>query len=296
MTKKIRTGLQSSDGLFMVPALVINFSVILIPAIATVLLSFTEWNGLGIPTFNGIHNFIELFHERNFYTAITNNIKWTIFFLLVPIMISLVIAVILLFVNRGRTALQSIFFIPNIISPVVICAIFGSMILHPRSGILGYINHLGIFSTNLVNPLTQIGQSIWTCMFIDCWHWWGFLAVIFLAAMRQVDESIIEASEIDGAGFWRKFFSIIIPSIKSNIMFMMLMTIIWSFLTFDYIWILTGGGPANSSEMLSTLSYRASFYTHEVGKGSAISLIMSLLAGIVIVFYVRMQLQEEDAV
>ena len=278
----------------MVPALMINFSVILIPAIVTVLLSFTEWNGLGTPKFNGLHNFVVLFHEQDFYTAIVNNIKWTIFFLIVPIMISLVIAVILLFVNRGRTVLQSIFFIPNIISPVVICSIFRAMILHPRSGILGYINHLGLFSVNLVNPLTKIGQSIWTCMFIDCWHWWGFLAVIFLAAMRQVDESIIEASEIDGAGFWRKFFSIIIPSIKSNIMFMMLMTIIWSFLAFDYVWILTGGGPANSSEMLSTLSYRASFYTHEVGKGSAISLIMSLLAGVVIVFYVHMQLQEED--
>ncbi len=279
--------------IFILPALAINIMVILVPAFATILLSFTEWNGLGTPSFNGLNNFIQLFHNPNFYTAVKNNIKWTIFFLIVPIFISLIIAVILLFMKKGKTLCQSIFFIPNIISPVVICSIFSSMIFHPRSGILGYINGLGILGHNLVNPLTQTATSIWACMAVDCWHWWGFLAVIFLAAMRQVDESIIEAAEIDGAGFWRKFISVILPSIRSNILFMMLMTIIWSFLSFDYIWILTGGGPANSSEMLSTLSYRSSFYTHEIGLGSASALIMSLLAGIVIVFYVRMQVKED---
>jgi raffinose/stachyose/melibiose transport system permease protein len=74
---------------------------------------------------------------------------------------------------------------------------------------------------------------------------------------------------------------------------MVLMTIIWTFLTFDYIWILTGGGPANSSEMLSTLAYRMSFYTHEIGRGAAASQTMSFLAGIVILEYVLMQIREE---
>lgn len=281
-----------SGFVFVLPALLINVIIILVPAVATVYFSFTEWNGLGTPKFNGIDNFISLFHNESLFVAIKNNIKWTIFFLIVPIAIALFIAVILLFRKRGRTALQSIFFIPNIISPVVICAIFSSMILHPRSGILGWINNLGILSEKLVNPLTQQATSIWACMAVDCWHWWGFLAVVFLAAMRQVDDSLIEAAEIDGAGFFRKFISVIIPSIRSNILFMMLMTIIWSFLSFDYIWILTGGGPGNSSEMLSTLSYRYSFYTHDIRLGSATALIMSFLAGIVIVFYVRMQVKE----
>ena len=281
-----------SGFVFVLPALLINVIIILVPAVATVYFSFTEWNGLGTPKFNGIDNFISLFHNESLFVAIKNNIKWTIFFLIVPIAIALFIAVILLFRKRGRTALQSIFFIPNIISPVVICAIFSSMILHPRSGILGWINNLGILSEKLVNPLTQQATSIWACMAVDCWHWWGFLAVVFLAAMRQVDDSLIEAAEIDGAGFFRKFISVIIPSIRSNILFMMLMTIIWSFLSFDYIWILTGGGPGNSSEMLSTLSYRYSFYTHDIGLGSATSLLMRFLAGIVIVFYVRIQVME----
>jgi raffinose/stachyose/melibiose transport system permease protein len=130
-------------------------------------------------------------------------------------------------------------------------------------------------------------------MFVDNWHYWGFLTVIFLAAMRQVDENMIEAAEIDGAGFLRKMLFVILPSIRSNILFMVLMTIIWTFLTFDYIWILTGGGPANSSEMLSTLAYRLSFYSHEIGRGAAASLTMSILAGMVILIYVLLQIKED---
>lgn len=285
---------NTSLVVFALPALIINAVIILIPAVTTVLLSFFDWNGLGTPVFNGITNFRRVFSDSNFYTAILNNIKWTCFFLTVPILMSLVMAVVLLFKVKGRNTLQTIFFIPNIISPVIICSVFSAMIFHPRSGILGYINSQNILPFALSNPLTSTKWSIWACMLVDNWHWWGFLTVVFLAAMRQVDESLIEAAEIDGAGFWRQLISVILPSIKGNVMFMILMSIIWSLLTFDYIWILTSGGPANSSEMLSTFSYRASFYTHDIGIGSASSLIMSLLAGIVIVFYVRMQLQEED--
>ena len=285
-----------TDWLFMLPSLLINALIIFIPALITIVLSFTKWNGLGFPQFDGLNNFKTVFTTPSFYTAPLNNIKWTRFFLTVPIILALFVAVILLYVQKGRTALQSIFFIPNIISPVIICTIFANMVLHPRSGILGYINNVGIFSAKIINPLASVSSSLFTVMCIDCWHWWGFLTVIFLAAMRQVDESMIEAAEIDGAGFFRKFISIIIPSIKSNILFMLLMTIIWSFLTFDYIWILTNGGPAGSSEVLSTLSYRASFYIHNIGIGATYSLVMSFLAGIVIVFYVLMQVREKEAV
>ena len=279
---------------FVLPALIINSFIILIPAVLTVFMSFTQWNGLGMPAFNGLSNFRNLFSNSNYYIAIGNNVKWTIFFLTIPIFLSLVVALILYSFKKHRDVFQTIYFIPNAISPVVICAIFSSMVLNPRSGILGYINKLEILPFVLKNPLADIRQSLWACAFIDNWHWWGFLTVIFLAAMRQIDSQIIEAAEIDGAGFFSKFFFIVIPSIKESIYFILLMTIIWSFLSFDYIWILTQGGPANSSEMLSTLSYKLSFYHHDIGGGAATALTMSTLAGIVIFFYVRQRMMEEQ--
>lgn len=291
--KSAAPGRPNYAWLFLLPALVLNVIVMLIPSVFTVFLSFTEWNGLGMPKVIGAGNFTDFFSQRNFFIAITNTLKWLLFFLTVPFIMSLLMAVILLFKKRSRTFFQSVFFLPNIISPVIICSLFTSMIFHPRSGILGFINSHRLLPFTLANPLADIRTSIWACMFVDNWHWWGFMTVIFLAAMRQVDENMLEAAEIDGAGFARKFVSVIIPSIKSNILFMVLMTIIWTFLTFDYIWILTGGGPANSSEMLSTLAYRISFYTHEIGRGAAASLTMSFLAGIVIFVYVLLQIREE---
>jgi raffinose/stachyose/melibiose transport system permease protein len=288
-----KTAEKSYAWLFLMPALVLNIVVMLIPSLFTIFLSFTEWNGLGTPKIIGLGNFTGFFRERNFFIAIKNTVKWLAFFLTVPFIMSLLMAVILLFKKRGRTFFQSIFFLPNIISPVIICSLFTSMIFHPRSGILGFINNRHILPFTLANPLADIRTSIWACMFVDNWHWWGFMTVIFLAAMRQVDENMLEAAEIDGAGFMKRFTAVVIPSIRSNIFFMVLMTIIWTFLTFDYIWILTGGGPANSSEMLSTLAYRMSFYTHEIGRGAAASLTMSFLAGIVIFVYVLMQIREE---
>jgi raffinose/stachyose/melibiose transport system permease protein len=279
--------------IFLLPALTLNIAVMFIPAVCTVLLSFTEWNGLGVPVIIGIRNFTTFFRERNFFIAMMNTLKWMAFFLTVPFIMSLLMAVILLFKEKSRTFLQSLFFIPNIISPVIICSIFSAMIFHPRSGILGFINNRQLLPFTLINPITNVKTSIWACMFVDNWHYWGFLTVIFFAAMRQVDENMIEAAEIDGAGFLRKMFFVILPSIKSNILFMVLMTIIWTFLTFDYIWILTGGGPANSSEMLSTLAYRLSFYSHEIGRGAAASLTMSILAGMVILIYVLLQIKED---
>lgn len=290
----VLSGKKNSDFLFVLPALIINICIIFIPGILTVIMSFTEWNGLGLPVFNGLENFKELFKNKNYYIAILNNIKWTVFFLTIPIALSLIVAVILYNLEKMRDILQTVFFIPNVISPVIICAIFSSMIFNPRSGILGFINRSGILSFTLTNPITSVRNSIWACALVDNWHWWGFLTVIFLAAMRQINPEMIEAADIDGAGFFRKFFFVILPTIKSNIYFMLLMTIIWSFLAFDYIWILTQGGPGNSSEMLATLSYKFSFYHHDIGRGAATALTMSLLAGIVIYFYVKLQVDGEE--
>ncbi len=283
-----------TDAYFILPALIINIAIILIPALLTIVMSFTKWNGLGMPEFNGLDNFFTLFQNENYIIAIVNNLKWTAFFLTVPIILSLCIAMLLMQLKFLRDPLQTIFFIPNVISPVIICAIFSSMIFNPRSGILGFINRSELLPFVLKNPLTSVRHSIWAVAFVDNWHWWGFLTVVFLAAMRQINVELLEAAEMDGASFLQKFFRIVIPSIKSNIFFMLLMTIIWSFLAFDYVWILTQGGPGNSSEMLATLSYKYSFYHHDIGSGAATALTMSLLAGGVIYFYVKHQIAEEE--
>jgi raffinose/stachyose/melibiose transport system permease protein len=118
--------------------------------------------------------------------------------------------------------------------------------------------------------------------FVDNWHWWGFLMVLFLAAMQNIPPDLYEAARLDGASRWDEFRDVTIPGIRPTLIFMLLMTSIWSFLTFDYIWILTQGGPAGSSEVLSVLVYKNAFQRFEAGYAAAIGLTMSLLVGAVI--------------
>ena len=118
--------------------------------------------------------------------------------------------------------------------------------------------------------------------FIDNWHWWGFLMVLFLASMQNVPPDLYEAARLDGASRWDEFKDVTIPGIRPTLIFMMLMTCIWSFLTFDYIWILTQGGPAGASEVLAVLVQKNAFLNFEAGYASAIGVTMSVLVGAVI--------------
>lgn len=273
---------------FLAPSLLINFCVILIPAILTALLAFTKWNGLGTPEFIGLDNFRILLADSVYRTALVNNVKWTLIFLVIPICMGVLGAAMLQTIPRGRNFFQTIYFIPMIVATVISARVWQQMIFHPMGGLLGWLKKKGIILFTS-NPLTNPKTSLYSVAFVDNWHWWGFLAVVFLAAMRQIEPDLFEAADIEGAGFWQKLRYVTLPLIRPTLVFMLLMTIIWSFLVFDFIYIMTEGGPGYSSEVLATMTYKKAFYTFEVGLGSAIALTMSILAGLAIAAYVWLQ-------
>jgi len=120
---------------------------------------------------------------------------------------------------------------------------------------------------------------------VNTWSWWGFLVVVFLAAMQGVNPSLYEASGIDGANSWQQFRFITLPSIRPTLMFLGLMTIIWSFLVFDYIYILTQGGPAGATEVVSTVLYRDAFQNQEAGYAAAMGVVLAVISGLVVGVY-----------
>ena len=265
-----KSGGSLTGWLFMLPALAINVSIILIPAILTAGFAFTKWNGLGTPEFVGLQNFITLFKSQVYRTAIINNVRWTLIFLTVPIIMGLIGAAMLQTIRAGRNFFQTIFFVPMIVATVISARVWQQMIFHPMSGLLGWLRKFGISFLG-GNPLTNPDTSLYSVAFVDNWHWWGFLAVVFLASMRQIDPELYEAASIEGASFWQKFWHISIPLIRPTLILMLLMTVIWSFLVFDFLYIMTEGGPGYSSEVLATLTYKKVFYTFEVGMGAAIA-------------------------
>ncbi len=278
--------------LYLLPTLAINVVVILIPASLTILLAFFRWDGISSPRFTGFGNFIALWDDRVFWRALTNNVIWTSIFLIVPIAMGLLAATMLLVVRRGRTFFQVVFFLPVIIATVITARVWQGMIYSPVTGVFGLLQRMGI---PVVNPLSQPSLALFGVATVDLWHWWGFLCVIFFAALRQVPAEQIEAARLEGATFFQMMRYVLLPGIKPTIILMMIMTVIWSFLVFDFVYILTQGGPASSSEVLSTLAYRDAFYNLDVGRAAASSIIISLFGLVATFFYIRVQSKEGEA-
>lgn len=277
--------------LFVLPALLINALIILVPTLLTVAMAFVEWDGVSPPTWVGLANFQAVFADPVFWSALGNNLKWTAIFLTVPMAMGLLAASLLLAVRHGRTWFQAIYFLPLVVATVISARVWQGMIYNPESGLVGWLHMHGF---DVSDPLSLPRWALYGVATVDVWHWWGFLAVIFFSALRQVDASQIEAARLDGAGFWSLMHFILLPAIRPTVMLMMVMTVIWSFLAFDFVYVLTQGGPAFSSELLSTLAYRHAFYDFQVGPAAVVALVISLFGLAATIVYVRLQ-QQGDA-
>jgi raffinose/stachyose/melibiose transport system permease protein len=277
---------------FLLPAVLINLLIILIPAALTIAMAFVSWDGANAPNFVGFENFLALFSDPVFFLALFNNLKWTALFMTVPIVMALVASSLLLIVRRGRNIFQVIFFLPAVMATVVIARVWQGMIYNPYGGLVGWLRIVGF---HVDDPLAQASTSLLAVASVDLWHWCGFLIVIFFTAFRQVDKHQIEAARLDGAGYFQSMRYILLPAIRPTIGLMMIMTVIWSFLTFDFVYVLTQGGPAFSSEVLSTLSYRYAFYNFALGPAAAVALVISLFGLVATAFYVRLQQRERDS-
>jgi raffinose/stachyose/melibiose transport system permease protein len=277
--------------LYVVPTLVINFAIILIPALLTIALAFFSWDGISVPQFIGLGNFQALAADEVFWTALTNNCIWTVIFLIVPIAMGLLAATMLLVARRGSTFFQVVYFLPVVIATAISARVWQGMIYSPVTGVFGLLAHTGF---SVQNPLAGTSTALFGVATVDLWHWWGFLCVIFFAAMRQVPAEQIEAARLEGANMAQMMWYVLLPAIRPTITLMTIMTVIWSFLVFDFVYILTQGGPAFSSEVLSTMAYRNAFYDLNVGQAAAVAMVISLFGLVATFFYVRVQTREVE--
>ncbi len=270
--------------LFVLPILLINVAVVLGPALSAVYYAMTEWSGIGPAQWVGLENFREILGDGAFRHAFRNNLLWIAMFLTVPIAMALGAATLLAPIRRGALFFRMAFFIPYVL-PSVIAASLWRALLSPDRGLGAQLADWGIpgfdraFLGDPDTALPAIG-------FIDNWHWWGFLMVLFLASMQNIPPDLYEPARLDGASRWAEFRDVTLPGIRPTLVFMLLMTTIWSFLTFDYIWILTQGGPAGASEVLAVLVYKEAFRNFNAGYAAALGLTMSFFVGIVISIFI----------
>jgi raffinose/stachyose/melibiose transport system permease protein len=279
----VRTRSSIAYYAFVLPALAVSLCIVVTPGLLTLLASFTDWDGVSRPSWVGLGNFADLLSDELLWRAVLNNVQWVLVFLTIPMAIGLTAAAILANRKKSQTLFQVILLLPYVLSPIANAMIWQNILLDPVSGVLGFIDR-NLFA--LQNPLTSTSTALYAVAAVDIWHFWGYLAIVFFAAMRQTPLEQLQAAYLEGASSWQIFWNVTLPNIRPTIMLMFVMVTIFSFLTFDYIFLLTRGGPAHSTEMLSTLAYTFAFTTFEAGKAAAVAVIMGffgLLASIVYV-------------
>lgn len=274
--------------LFIAPITLVHLVVVVGPSLSGMYYSLTDWSGIGPAEFIGLENFRHLiFDDDNFRLAFRHNVLWLLFFLTVPFILALTVASLLAQVRRGSMIFRTAFFVPYVLPSVVAAAIW-RMLYDPRLGFGVVLANRGL--PGLDQPyLGDKNLALAAIAFADNWHWWGFLMILFLTAMQNIPVDLYDAAKIDGANRWQEFINVTLPGIRPTVFFMLMMTGIGSFLVFDYVWILTQGGPAGSSEMLATHLYKEAFQRFEAGYGAAIGITMSALAGIMAGIFVLLR-------
>ncbi len=280
--------------LLMLPAVALSTAIILVPALTTIGSSFTDWNGISSDmNFVGLQNYIELLSNQTFQKALFNNFKWMLMYLIIPVLIAMVAAVCLLRRKRSRTFFQVAFLLPYVIAPIANALIWLDVIYSPVTGLFGFLKStFGL--VGLTSPLTQTSTALVGVAAVDIWHYWGYLCVVYLAALRQTPMDYIEAATVDGCSGWQLFRYIYFPSMLPTFKLMMMLIVIQSFMQFDYVYLLTSGGPANATEMMGTQTYTHAFTLFQFGKAGAIAVMMSLIGLVASVAYSRLSRNEGE--
>jgi len=274
--RKRRLRENIAGWIFVGPMLIGTALFTLLPILASVLISFTDWSliqGIDGIRFVGLDNFVDLTKDQTFITSFQNN-----FILMLAIPITMAISLLLgIAINSGvffKDFFKIIYFMPYISSVVGVAIVF-QVLFHPS---LGPINQF-LINIGIDNPpkwLADIHYSLPSVMLILIWTQIGFNMIIYIAGLQNIPKDLYEAASIDGANAWQKFRNITLPLVSSTSFFLLVTGVVYSFKVFDLIAVLTAGGPAHSSSVMVYYLYDVAFTNLKTGYASAIAMVLFL--------------------
>ncbi len=281
---------RGSDLLMLSPWLATLLLFWLFPIAASLVLSFTDYQLLsGKGTFIGFENFVSLFSDPTFLRAVTNTLLFTVGTLPFTIAIAITLAI---FVSRNlplKTFFQSVYFFPSIVSLVVVALIYST--LYARGGYIQMLlNAMGLASPPegfLFNEATAL-PSI---MAMDIWMSAGYYMLLFIAALQSIPQELYDAASLEGAGAWHRLKAITLPHLKPMLLFVLVLNTIKSFQIFVEVFVMTKGGPLNSTMTIVYFVYEEGLHKFSIGYGAAAANILFVL--IAIIAWVEMRLMQE---
>ena len=276
----------------MLPAGIIYISVIVAPIFYSLFISLYKWNGIGDKVFVGLANYKSLFSgDKTFHTAIINNLVWIVLTIFITMSVSLAFAVVLNKKFIGRTFFRGFFYFPCVIAPIAV-AIIWRWIYNPSMGFINeFFELIGLNFTQ--SWISDPNVSLYAVFMASLWQAIGQPMILFLAGLQAISPDVLEAATIDGANGYKKFFMVTVPLLKDTFVIVIATLIVAAMKVFDVVQGLTGGGPNDSTQMISTYMYSQVFKYNNVGYGTAIACVMVFMMLIVIVPYVSFTAKED---
>jgi len=254
------------------------FTVVIIPFIYGIYLSFTNWDGVSsVHNFVAIDNYIKVFQDKIFWDSFGLTIKYVIFTVILVNIVSFLLAYALTSGVKGQSTFRTGFFIPNLISGITLGLVWQFLF----SNVLVYLGttfNIPLFSSSW---LSDPKKAFWTLVIVSVWQNSGYMMIIYIAGFMNVPKDIIEAASIDGASGFRKLKSVILPMMVPSFAICLFLTLKNGFMVYDVNLSLTNGGPYKATEMISMHVYNKAFLSQQYGIGQSEAFCLFLMVALV---------------
>ncbi|MEU2338721.1 sugar ABC transporter permease [Streptomyces sp. NPDC013172] len=291
---------RDSYALFLLPGALAFLAVVVVPFLMNTGLGFTDWQGVGSPHWSGLANYRELLHDSEFWASFRHSLFMVVAMAVLPTVLGLVLAAALFdyvgkhFGTRIAAVLRACFYLPQVL-PVAVAGIVWSWILAPDNGSLNaLLKSVGLGSWQQ-DWLGDPDLALYTVMGVLVWVQLGFPLVVFMAGLGRVDPQLYEAAELDGAGWWRRFRHITVPGIRPEVYVVLTWCTIAALKVFGAVYVLTKGGPGGATDVPSYFSFTTFFEKTQVGYGSAISTVLTVIILALAVLGLKLQSRVEDS-
>ncbi len=261
------------------------------PMFYSVWMSFTNADGISRQEFIGLDNYRRLFDDDIFWTSFFNNIRWLVAFITIPIAAGLGLALILNNDLPGTRFFKAGFFSPMVVSSVVIGLVW-SWMYQPYGMINELLSRLGREGMP-IGFLADPDLVTWSIIGPALWRQVGYVMLLYLAGLKNVDRTLVEAARVDGASSFRSFRDIVLPMLQPVTVIIVVISIIDALRSFDLVNIMTRGGPYNQSNVLAQMMYLEAFNNYNMGYGAAIATVLALISIVFIFTYLRRMLRVE---
>lgn len=266
--------------LYILPAFLFLFFFTYYPAGFAIFRSFFHWNTSNIqPVFAGLHNYRQLLSSARFWEVVRNTVVYSVTFIASSMLLALFLALQINKIKRAASFYKSAFFYPTMI-PMAAAALIWLFMYLPDYGLINYyLRQVGIESVGWLNDRNI---ALFSVTMVGIWKYTGYYMLLFLAGLRNVPDEMIDAADIEGASNWVKLRQIVLPLISSHTFFIMVIAIINAMEAVDQIYIMTQGGPSNSTNLIVYFIYQQGFRFWDMGTASALTALLVVTLVIVV--------------